>query len=94
MRRLQIDLEEEVNNNEKLNKALIVSKNLVDNITTKYADAIKPVNKSAKTFVDHYKTSKALNPIQRGVFLRTESVGGGANLPPQCIFEKNFGAPP
>ena len=60
MSRLKIDRQEEVNNNEKLKNALTVSKTLVGNINTNYAEAIEQVNKSAKTFDEHDKTNKAL----------------------------------
>ena len=63
--RLRNDLDGEVSSNEKLNIALNVSKSLVDNLNTKYAEAVEQVNKSAKTFVDHDKTNKALKS-QRG----------------------------
>jgi hypothetical protein len=51
MERLKNDLEGEVNNSEKLNNALSVSKALVNNLKTKYAEAVEQVNHSAKTFV-------------------------------------------
>ena len=35
-----------------------------------------------------------LNPIQRGVFFANRKRGGGAYLPPQCIFGNFFGGPP
>ena len=43
------------------------SKNLVDNINFKYADVIEQVNKSAKTFVDPDKTSKALKKAKEEI---------------------------
>ena len=67
MERLRSDLESEVNNNEKLNNALTVSKALVDNLNTKYADAIEQVNKNAKISVDHDKTSKALKKAKEEI---------------------------
>ena len=67
MSRLKSDLEEKVNNNENLNKALVVSKNLVESVNTKYAEAIEQVNKSAKTFLDHDKTSKALKKAKEEI---------------------------
>ena len=63
--RLRNDLEGEVSSNEKLNIALNVSKSLVDNLNTKYAEAVEQVNKSAKTFVDHDKTKQALKKPKR-----------------------------
>ena len=48
MERLKNDLEGEVNNSEKLNIALSVSKALVNNLNTKYAEAVEKVNHSAK----------------------------------------------
>ena len=72
MRRFKSDLDEEVRNNEKLNKALVVSKNLVDNINTKYAEAIEQVNKIAKTFVDHDKTYKALKKAKEEIARLTQ----------------------
>ena len=71
MSRLKSDLEGEVNTNENLNKVLVVSKNLVESINTKYAEAIKQVNKSAKTFVDHDKTSKALKKAKEEIVRQT-----------------------
>ena len=65
--RLRTDLESEVSSNEKLNIALNVSKSLVDNLNTKYAEAIEQVNKSAKTFVDHDTTKKALKKAKEEV---------------------------
>ena len=65
--RLRNDLEGEVSSNEKLNIALNVSKSLVDNLNTKYAEAIEQVNKSAKTFVDHDKTKQALKKAKEEV---------------------------
>jgi chromosome segregation ATPase len=50
--RLRNDLEGKINNNEKLSNALSVSKALVNNLKTKYGEAIEQVNKSAKTFVN------------------------------------------
>ena len=67
MERLRSDLESEVNNNEKLNNALTVSKALVNNLNTKYADAIEQVNKNAKISVDHDKTSKALKKAKEEI---------------------------
>ena len=64
---LRNDLEGEVNNNEKLSNALSVSKALVNNLNTKYARAIEQVNKSAKTFVDLDKTSKALKEAKEEI---------------------------
>ena len=61
------DLEGEVNNNEKLSNALSVSKALVNNLNTKYAEAIEQVNKSAKTFVNLDKTSKALKEAKEEI---------------------------
>ena len=46
IRGLKSDLEEEVLNNEKLNTALAVSKSLVDNLNTKYTEAMEQVTKS------------------------------------------------
>jgi hypothetical protein len=43
---LRYDLEGEVNKNEKLSNALTVSKALVNNLSTKYAEAIEQANKS------------------------------------------------
>ena len=65
--RLRNDLEGEVSSNEKLNIALNVSKSLVDNLNTKYAEAVEQVNKSAKTFVDHDKTKQALKKAKEEV---------------------------
>ena len=56
MERLKNDLEGEVNNSEKLNNALSVSKALVNNLNTKYVEAVEQVNHSAKTFVNLDKT--------------------------------------
>ena len=70
MERLKSDLEEEVKNNKKLNNALTVSKSLVDNIHTTYVEALEQVNKRAKTFVDHDKTSKALKKAIVGIARR------------------------
>ena len=36
----------------------------------------------------------SFNPIQRGVFFANRKRGGGAYMPPQCIFGIFFGAPP
>ena len=47
--RLRADLEGEVNNNEKLSNALTVSKQLVNNLNTKYAEVKEQLNKSAQT---------------------------------------------
>jgi hypothetical protein len=63
--RLRNDHEGEVNNNEKLSNALSVS--LVNNLKTKYAEAIEQVNKSAKTFVNLDKTSKALKEAKEEI---------------------------
>jgi hypothetical protein len=65
--RLRNDLEGEVNNNEKFSNALSVSKALVNNLNTKYAEAIEQVNKSANTFVNLDKTSKALKEAKEEV---------------------------
>ena len=65
--RLRNDLEGEVNKNEKLSNALTVSKALVNNLSTKYAEAIEQANKSAKTFVDLDKTSKALKEAKEEI---------------------------
>ena len=64
---MRTDLEGEVSSNEKLNIALNVSKSLVDNLNTKFAEAIEQVNKSAKTFVDHDTTKKALKKAKEEV---------------------------
>ena len=65
MERLKNDLEWEVNNSEKLNNALSVSKALVNNLNTKYVEAVEQLNNSAKTFVNLDKTSKALKKLKR-----------------------------
>ena len=65
--RLRNDLEGEVNKNEKLGNALTVSKALFNNLSTKYAEAIEQANKSAKTFVDLDKTSKALKEAKEEI---------------------------
>ena len=65
--RLRNDLEGEVSSNEKLNIALNVSKSMVDNLNTKYAEAVEQVNKSAKTFADHDKSKKALKKANEEV---------------------------
>ena len=65
--RLRNDLEGEVSSNEKLNIALNVSKSMVDNLNTKYAEAVEQVNKSAKTFADHDKSKEALKKANEEV---------------------------
>ena len=65
--RLRNDLEGEVTNNEKLNNSLTVSKALVNNLNTKHVEAIEQANKSAKTFVNLDKTSKALKEAKEEV---------------------------
>ena len=67
MERLKNDLEGEVNNSEKLNIALSVSKSLVNSLNTKYAEAVEQVNRSAKTFVNLDKASKALKKAKEEV---------------------------
>jgi chromosome segregation ATPase len=67
MERLKNDLEGEVNNSEKLNNALSVSKALVNNLNTKYAEAVERVNHNAKTFVNLDKASKALKKAKEEV---------------------------
>ena len=65
--RLRNDLEGEVTNNEKLNNSLNVSKALVNNLNTKHVEAIEQANKSAKTFVNLDKTSKALKEAKEEI---------------------------
>jgi hypothetical protein len=65
--RMRNDLEGEVTNNEKLNNSLTVSKALVNNLNTKHVEAIEQANKSAKTFVNLDKTSKALKEAKEEV---------------------------
>ena len=65
--RLRNDLEGEVNKNEKLSNALTVNKALFNNLSTKYAEAIEQANKSANTFVDLDKTSKALKEAKEEI---------------------------
>ena len=67
MERLKNDLEGEVNNSEKLNIALSVSKALVNNLNTKYAEAVEKVNLSAKISVNLDTTSKALKKAKEEV---------------------------
>jgi hypothetical protein len=72
---LRNDLEGEVNNNEKLSNALSVSKALINNLNTKYAEAIEQVNKSAKTFVNLYKLPKLLKKPKRKCQIDKEKSG-------------------
>ena len=65
--RLRNDLEEEVINSEKLSNALTVSKALVDNLNTKYSEAMEQVSKNAKLFDDHDKTSEALKKAKEEI---------------------------
>jgi hypothetical protein len=65
--RMRNDLEGEVTNNEKLNNSLTVSKALVNNLNTKHVEAIEQANKSAKSFVNLDKTSKALKEAKEEV---------------------------
>ena len=65
--RLKADLESEVINNEKLSNALTVSKELVNSLNTKYAEARDQINKSAQTFSENDNSAKALKEAKEEI---------------------------
>ena len=67
MERLRNDLENKVINSKKLSNALTVSKALVDNLNTKYSEAMEQVSKNAKLFDDHDETSEALKKAKEEI---------------------------
>ena len=54
-------------NNEKLSNALTVSKELVNSLNTKYAEARDQINKSAQTFSENDKSAKALKEAREEI---------------------------
>ena len=54
-------------NNEKLSNSLTVSKELVNRLNTKYAEAMDFINKSAKTFSENDKSAKALKEAREEI---------------------------
>ena len=65
--RLKADLEGEVINNEKLSNALTVSKELVNSLNTKYAEARDQINKRAQTFSENDNSAKALKEAREEI---------------------------
>ena len=74
---------------------LKLNKSEIDNLSINLCphNSVSLVPKSVLTVCFKLERNR-INPIQRGVFFANGKRGGGAHLPPQCIFGKFFGGPP